>query len=315
MKKITYIIAATGLRAITAIAHEHGPGASTAGLFGLKAAYVHILLNPIPVYGLAIGLALLALGFIRHSRTLRTTGLAISAFCAASAWPVLYYGQHAYNSLAPMLDTESEQWLDTHMERAERFVYFFYATAALAIAALSFSRKSPKTRTVLSVISLLVGIASLGIGGWISRAGGQISHSEFRVEEAPPTAPAHQHGTHGDMEMPNTNGAHQHGASEESSETIKVPDTIEGVWTQIHKHHGELESAVTDKRFSDVQSHAKELSELTKKLVVESGVAKINHALDELKSSAETGSELVMKNNFKEFEEALKQLEEQMKKQ
>ena len=38
-------------------------------------------------------------------------------------------------------------------------------------------------------------------------------------------------------------------------------------------------------------------------------------ALDELKSSAETGSETVMKTRFKEFDEALKQLEEQMKKQ
>lgn len=137
------------LAAFRAIAHEPGPGASATGLFGLEAEYVHVLLNPLPVCGLAIGLAILALGFIRHSRPLRTTGLALSALCAASAWPVLYYGQHAYNSLAPMLDSESEQWLDTHMERAERFVYFFYATAALCLVESSLRSREGVIQTPL----------------------------------------------------------------------------------------------------------------------------------------------------------------------
>ncbi len=78
-------------------------------------------------------------------------------------------------------------------------------------------------------------------------------------------------------------------------------------------------------KFSDVSSHATELRELLKKLVevthpdhkavVESGVNKIVHALVQLKSAAETGSESVMQTNFKTFEEALNKLDQQMKKQ
>ncbi len=131
--------------------------------------------------------------------------------------------------------------------------------------------------------------------------------------------------SHEKMQPSDTSG-HKHGAtSEQTADKTPLPDTLEGVWKAIHENHAGLTSAVKDRKFSDVQSHAKEIRALAKKLVdvthpdhkpaVESGVNKIVHALDELKSSAETGSESVMKNNFKQFGEALEQLEQQMKKQ
>jgi hypothetical protein len=327
LKNLLILLIAVFATASTALAHDMKMAGSKEGFLGIKPEYLHVLLNPLPVYGLGIGIATLAVGLLARNKSTRTAGLIITAVCAASAWPVLYFGQHGYNNLAPMLDTESHQWLDEHMNRAERFIYFFYATAVLAIAALAFSKKFPKAAKVVTLLTLFAAMASLGIGGWISRAGGEVSHSEFRGEEAPPTSPSHEHGGHDHMETSHTNGAHQHqqGAPQKPPEETELPNTIEGVWTAIHKHHSELASAVNDKKFSDVQSHAKELSTLAKKLVevvrpdqksaTESGVSKINPALDALQSSAETGSELVMKNNFKEFEEALKQFGEQMKKQ
>ena len=347
MKKLFAIIVVALMGAGIAFAHDPGEHASKAGLFGLKAEYLHVLLNPLLGYGLGIGVAILAFGLLARNKTARTIGLMVTAVCAASAWPVLYFGQHGYNSLSPLLDTESHEWLDAHMERAERFIYIFYATAVLAIAALAFSKK-PKAAFVLAVLTLAMGACSLGIGAWIARAGGQISHSEFREEGAPPPVvqnSAHEHGGE-KMQMTNTSGGHQPGATEQGHETMKpaeagghkhettpehtvekapMPDTIEGVWKAIHEHHGELQSAVNASQFKDVPAHAGMIGDLVKHLVeltpsdqkaaVESGVNKITPALDELKSSAETGSETVMKTHFKEFEEALKQLEEQMKPQ
>ncbi len=319
MKTIAAIILVSLFGTSFALAHQM-EGGSTQGLFGLKAEYVHVLLNPLPVYGLLMGVLVLAAGLLARSIAARNIGLLVIILCAASAWPVLYYGQHGYNHLYPQLDTESQQWLNAHMERAEQFIYAFYVTAVLGVAALLIQKKFPKGARAATLLTLLAAIASLGIGGWISRAGGEVSHSEFRGEEAPPSAPAHD-----EMEMPQTNAAHQHGTSEKSTEESKAPDTVEGIWTEIHKHHGELESAVNDKKFDDVQSHAQEIGSLAKKLVelaqpdrksaVEGGVTNLTHTLDELKSSAETGSEMVMKNNFKEFGDALKQLEAQMNKQ
>lgn len=326
MKKLFAIIVVALLGAGVAFAHNPGEHASKEGLLGLKPEYIHVLLNPLLGYGLGTGIIILGFGLLTRNKTTRMTGLVVTAICAASAWPVLYFGQHGYNSLSPLLDTESHQWLDAHMERAERFIYVFYATAVLAMVALALSKK-PKASAALALLTLALGGCSLGIGAWIARAGGQISHLEFRDEAAPlPSAQqaAHEHGGE-KMQMTNAGGHKHETTSERAAEKPPLPDTLEGIWKVIHEHHGELGPAVNANQFKEVQSHAGVIGDLAKKLVelthpdhkatVESGVNKINHALDQLKSSAETGSEVVMKTHFKEFDEALKQLEEQMKKQ
>jgi len=173
-------------------AHE-AEGGSTSGLFGLKPEYVHVLLNPLPVYGLLIGVLVLTVGLIARSTAARKTGLIITVLCGAAAWPVLYFGQHAYNQLHATLDPASQQWLEVHMARAERYVYAFYATALLGIGALVPRKTFLKTRNVLAVLTLISALVALGLGGWISRAGGQIRHSEFRGGEAPSDDSSHHY--------------------------------------------------------------------------------------------------------------------------
>ena len=192
LKNLLMLLIAVSATASTALAHDMHMAGSKEGFLGLKPEYLHVLLNPLPVYGLGIGIVTLAIGLLARNKSTRTAGLIITAICAASAWPVLYFGQHGYNNLAPMLDTESHQWLDEHMNRAERFIYFFYATAVLAIAALAFPKKFPKACIPLALLTLTLGAVSLGIGGWISRSGGQVSHSEFRTGQEPENAPAPQ---------------------------------------------------------------------------------------------------------------------------
>src|ERR1035437_3814025 len=189
MKSIAAIMLAVLFGTIPTFAHQMR-GGCTAGLLGLKAEYVHVFLNPLPVYGLSMGVLVLATGLFARSRAARNSGLGLIVLCAASAWPVLYFGQHGYNHLYPQLDTESQQWLNVHMERAERFIYAFYLTALLGIAALVVQKRFLRATKVLTLLTLAAAIASLGSGAWISRAGGEVSHSEFRNEETPPSAPS-----------------------------------------------------------------------------------------------------------------------------
>jgi hypothetical protein len=175
------------MTAATASAHNMSMSGSKSGLFGLKPEYIHVLLNPLLAYGLGVGVVVLIAGLLRRNPSLQVTGLAITALCSAAAWPVLHFGQHAYNSLSPLLDDESHAWLDAHMDRAERFIYFFYATTLLAAMSLILRRKFTKAAHTLAISTAVLGLASLGIGAWIARAGGQVSHSEFRTGGPPPT--------------------------------------------------------------------------------------------------------------------------------
>src|SRR5438309_96630 len=100
MKKFWSVFAVALSAPVSLFAHEM-EGGSTSGLFGLKPEYLHVLLNPLPAYGLMVGILVLLAGFLFKHRVLRIAGMVIVAVCAASAWPVLYFGQHGYNSLYP----------------------------------------------------------------------------------------------------------------------------------------------------------------------------------------------------------------------
>lgn len=172
--------------------HEHPPGP---GLFGHPPEHVHVLLNPMPVYGLMIGALALTAGLLTRSRAAQVLAVSIVVVAAASAWPVQYFGENAYQEVRKISDEQGQYWLDEHMGRAETFVCLFYGTALLGIAALVSQRKFPKAATPLAIVTLIASIASASVGGWISRAGGHIRHPEFRGHSVPSgDAAPHKHG-------------------------------------------------------------------------------------------------------------------------
>ena len=69
--------------------------------------YIHVLINPLPVYGLAIGLIGLVIGLVA----------------------TLHYGQQGYDRVKGMVDSEAQKWLDEHKHRGEQLIYVFYALA------------------------------------------------------------------------------------------------------------------------------------------------------------------------------------------
>ena len=55
--------------------------------------YVHVLINPLPVYGLALGLVALTIALALRSREARICAFILILIAATSAWPVIYYGR------------------------------------------------------------------------------------------------------------------------------------------------------------------------------------------------------------------------------
>lgn len=155
--------------------------------------YVHVMINHLPIYGLAMGLLGLVIALFFRSRPAKVTALALVCVSAVSAWPVAYYGQQGYDRVLAMEDDEGGAWLKAHMQRAETYNYVYYALAALALAAIIAPVKWPKADTPLVVLTLLLGLATLGLGGWIAHAGGKVRHSEFRNEPPPHVEDGHHH--------------------------------------------------------------------------------------------------------------------------
>jgi glucan phosphoethanolaminetransferase (alkaline phosphatase superfamily) len=142
--------------------------------------YVHVLINPLPIYGLAMGWIGLIIAAILRSRHAQIATLIIVLIASASAWPVYEFGEDAYNPVLSMENETGQAWLEAHKHRAEELIWYFYALAALSAAAIVLPIYRRKFALPLLLAVLLSGAVVLGMGGYIAYAGGKIRHREFR---------------------------------------------------------------------------------------------------------------------------------------
>jgi len=147
--------------------------------------YVHTLLNPLPIYGLGIALIGLILALSFRSRPAQIIALILILLSALSVWPVVHYGEKAFDQVLTLADEDGRAWLEDHEDRAEKLMYFFYALAAVSGLAIILPRKWPRTAQPLAIATVALAIASLGAGASIASAGGKIRHREFRTVPPP----------------------------------------------------------------------------------------------------------------------------------
>jgi hypothetical protein len=147
--------------------------------------YIHVLLNPLPVYGLLAGLIGLVIAVILKSRRAQIATLTLVLISSASAWPVYEFGQQGYDRVLSMTDEAGQAWLDEHKQRGEDLIWIFYALAALSTVAIAAPIKWPKSSVPLAALVILLGSVTLGSGAYIAYAGGRIRHREFRNESPP----------------------------------------------------------------------------------------------------------------------------------
>lgn len=151
--------------------------------------YLHVLLNPLPVYGLAIASFGLVAALYLGTRGGQLTALVLIFACAAAAWPVAHYGEAAEDRVLVMADEDGAAWLKAHAHRADNLIYVFYALALLAAAAIFVPKKWPNTARPLVWATLGLALVSLGTGFYIASAGGRIRHREFRSVPPPTSEP------------------------------------------------------------------------------------------------------------------------------
>jgi hypothetical protein len=148
--------------------------------------YIHVLINPLPVYGLAMGIIGLIIALLQRSRPAQVATLALILLSGAIAWPVVHYGEEGYDRVLAMSDDQGQAWLKVHEHRADELAWSFYVLAGVAAIALLAPIKWPKFATALAILTLFFSFAVLGAGSYIAQAGGKIRHREFRNSPAPP---------------------------------------------------------------------------------------------------------------------------------
>ena len=147
--------------------------------------YLHILLNHLPLVGLAVAVVATLAALILRLRGAIVVGLSLMVLLSAAAWPVMESGENAYNRIRPLADEAGKRALRQHMDLAEDWGKLYYATAAVALLALVAAWKKPRWLWLPAILAILLAAASLVAGALIAEAGGCIRHPEFRPAELP----------------------------------------------------------------------------------------------------------------------------------
>src|SRR6266704_5437794 len=85
-----------------------------------------------------------------------------------------------------MSDPAVKQLLDEHMARGEKLIWMFYVLAAVSAIGIAVTVKWPRTFLAVLSVALALSSGTLGVGGYISYAGGHVRHREFRFAAPPP---------------------------------------------------------------------------------------------------------------------------------
>ena len=158
-----------------------------------KPEYIHVVLNHLPIYGSILGATALAISLLLRSRAAQITALILTLIAGVSSYPVFVTGQRAYKTIRSTSDDAGADWLDEHMDRAEKTIGAFYFMAALALAGLLLPIKWSKSAVPLAALTLAVAILCSGIAIYIAHAGGRVRHPEFRPSETPTPASESDH--------------------------------------------------------------------------------------------------------------------------
>lgn len=148
-------------------------------------AYRHVLLNHLPITGLAFAAVVLAWGLFEDRWLSIVFGLALCLVTSASALLVMQSGDAAYPLLFEHLDGHGQAWLDHHVFLAERWGRLLPANAVLAAIALALGARRLAWRRRLGFAVLMTTLLSLAAATLIAETGGKIRHDEFRIANPP----------------------------------------------------------------------------------------------------------------------------------
>jgi len=147
--------------------------------------YIHVLLNPLPIYGLAMALLTLVLALVFRNRGAQGIALALIVVTATAAWPVAYYGSAGYDRVYSMSDASAQKWLNWHAYLADRIVLAHYVAAALASVTLAGLWRFPRWHRPTLILTVVATLTAVSLGGFLAFVGGKIRHAEFRHDSPP----------------------------------------------------------------------------------------------------------------------------------
>ena len=144
-------------------------------------AYLHLLINHIPVLGTVFGALLLVFGLLKNNEAIKRVSLGIFVIIAVATVPVYFTGEPA-EEIVEHLPGVEEPIIEEHEESA---LIAFIAVGILGVAAIGLLWRYRHADTIPKryvIAALILSIVVFGLMAWTADLGGKIRHPEIRSE-------------------------------------------------------------------------------------------------------------------------------------
>lgn len=104
------------------------------------------------------------------------------------------------------------------------------------------------------------------------------------------------------------------------AEKVQIPDTLDGIWKEIHHHHQELRETINAKKLGEVHHLAFAIRDLTKGLPAKvpaehkkhigNLVKRVSQIAEDLDKSGDAGDQPKTAANLKKLDKVLKEIED-----
>lgn len=145
--------------------------------------HLHLALNHFPVIGLVIGILVLLFGFLLRKDQVKATALGIFIFSALMAIAANYTGEGA-EDLVENMPGISEQYIETHEDKAEVFLTFVLVLGGVSLVTLFLVVKKMKWAIYGYLLVILLALATAFAAKEVGTSGGEIRHTEIRADSA-----------------------------------------------------------------------------------------------------------------------------------
>ncbi len=145
----------------------------------MNGAHLHLVVNHLPVFGVAFGALALLWSIVRKSSEMRWAAILLFIFAAIMGWISSETGESA-EEVVEHLPGVTEAFIHAHEEAAEFANILAAITAFGAVLLAGFSLKKPKLVQVGQYILLILAALTSTAMLRTANLGGQIRHTEIR---------------------------------------------------------------------------------------------------------------------------------------
>ncbi len=140
--------------------------------------YAHLLLEPLPLYGVAFGLTLLIVAFVCNERKCRLLALGLIFLSCASVWPYLDFRLEATPRILATRAVEYGPIIRAQTELRVATAWAYYLMAVVSAVAMLMTKSRHARYGVLLVI--VGGVAVFWLSVWLHKKECEVYHPNIK---------------------------------------------------------------------------------------------------------------------------------------